>query len=107
MEALLELQTLVVGALSAFVLGAFKQVAEIVEVGLSAADHWLLGVLKELQPLVVAGLGALLPFAGNLLGVVEIPSAEIIAAAPASAVWAVVLRELMDRYVKPWFAVFD
>ena len=97
MEPWTEVGTYIIGALSGLALGGFKWLGA----QLGGADRAVNKVLKPFQPLMVAVLAALMPLIANVLPGIDLGTPEAIAAAPASAVAAVIMRELWRRFVKP------
>lgn len=84
------LLTVVTGLLSSTVLGLVKRAT-------GAADTAVGKVLKPVQPFVVAGLSVLLPVLANAAHIVNMPTPEAVANAPAAALVGIVAREIATR----------
>lgn len=63
-------------------------------------DSAIAGIYKSFQPAVAAGLGIFLPMLGNVLGVTDLPPADVVATAPLGTIFAVGLREAMSKLRK-------
>lgn len=84
------------GIASSFLLGAFKKVTGALDTAIGTA-------IKPLQPVLILGLTIALPMLGAALHLADVPSATVIATAPASTLLAIVLREIARR-LKDHFA---
>lgn len=90
---MLELFTLLSGLLASTVLGVIKKQTTLL-------DHKIGEFVKPLQPIVVLGVSVALPLLGDALGIANLPTAEVFAAAPATTLAMVAARESLKRLKK-------
>jgi hypothetical protein len=57
-------------------------------------------VIKPIQPVIVAGLGLVLPWLATQLGLAEVPAADIVASAPVATVATISFREILKAVRK-------
>ena len=88
MEVFTELVTWLTGWLSSFVLGTAKK-------GVDKIDKKVPAWLKKFQPVIIVVLSIILPLIGKALGIVDMPTAEIVAYAPVAAFLGIASRELL------------
>ncbi len=88
-----ELITFLSGLVASTLLGAIKKNTILLD---RKIGDWI----KPVQPFVVLGAAVGLPMLANMFGIVDIPSAEIFAAAPATTLLTVTAREVMKRLKK-------
>ena len=93
MEPFASLLTWVIGWLSSLILGGVKK-------GMDSADKKIPEFIKPIQPVIVGALAVILPMLAKLLGIIDIPSADIFAAAPVATLIAVVSREVLAKIKK-------
>ncbi len=90
---MVELITLLSGLVASTLLGAIKKQTTLL-------DRKIGEFIKPFQPIVVLGVSIALPMLGDALGIANLPTAEVLAAAPATTLAMVAARESLKRLKK-------
>jgi hypothetical protein len=112
MESLADISVWITATLSSLAAGLVKKGLGFVDNSLAAArgevgkvDVKWVQFVKSFMPAIVAVFAVAIPMLASALGLTEIPTADAMGNAPLATVLAVILRELIARFVKPLLPV--
>lgn len=91
----------VIGALAATATGIVKRGAMAVDKLAGNEDQKIKNLAGPVLPIVATLMGVILPVVGNSLHITNLPSADVIASAPLSAVLGVAMKEGLSKWVLP------
>jgi len=93
--------TILVGAGAALGTAAVRGLGGKIDQWTGNLDGQVRKAIGPALPAVATVLSALLPLAGNAIGITDLPPADVVAAAPTAAVSGIILRELSRRFLLP------
>lgn len=91
--------TVLIGAASSLATGAVRAGTQWVDDKLTVVNGKVTRSLGPVWPIVVTGFSMALPLLGNALHLTDLPTAQVIATAPVSAIIGIALREAFRHLV--------
>lgn len=93
--------TILVGTAAALGTAGIRALGGLVDRKAGNLDNQFRKAIGPGLPVVATVLSAVLPLAGNAIGITDLPPADVVASAPLAAISGIVLRELGRRLIVP------